>query len=695
MKRRFWSVCLALALCWTLLPATALAADVAPNELWVGGTNVVQGGYWTTNADGSLTASDNSHYNVYYDGNGNLWLDNANIVGQGVGTLDNHGFTGIYAYYTEQTETDIALTIHLTGDNSVSNGYPIYVAPWGGSASLTITGPGSLTATGTVGGNGGIFVRGDTSSLTIENGADVTVNSARSSAVTIVAHNEGTGTLTVDNATLRAYGYVIDDPDDPYGICFSYMGSSSNIVDGSRALRVSGNSIIHTNYMQATYSELYISAATESGGIVFDGSEGTVYGDVALQEDLTIGADETLTIPATASLTIPDGNITLTNRGTVTIEKDGTLTNSGTIDNYGTVTGNGITGTPINHKVTGVSLDKTSLALDVGGTAQLTPVFTPSNASNKAVTWSTSAAAVATVDNTGKVTAVKAGTAAITVTTADGAHTAQCTVTVTAPVTPPEPVTPPSDDSEPTYSPSLDVGDGGTVKVSPRTPEAGEEVTLTVDPDPGYQVDAVTVTDRDGDEVEVTDNGDGTYTFEQPRGRVTIEVTFREVSQGTPFADVPEDYWAYDAIAWAYENDYVSGTSAAAFSPGASISRQQVWMILARLSGGDPADMAAARAWAVESGISDGTAPGGAVTRQQLAALLYRFAQSQGMDVSVGEDTNILSYPDAFDAAEYAVPALQWACGAGVLYGTSDGRLDPQGTATRAQFAVMLERFWG
>ena len=695
MKRRFWSVCLALALCWTLLPATALAADVAPNELWVGGTNVVQGGYWTTNADGSLTASDNSHYNVYYDGNGNLWLDNANIVGQGVGTLDNHGFTGIYAYYTEQTETDIALTIHLTGDNSVSNGYPIYVAPWGGSASLTITGPGSLTATGTVGGNGGIFVRGDTSSLTIENGADVTVNSARSSAVTIVAHNEGTGTLTVDNATLRAYGYVIDDPDDPYGICFSYMGSSSNIVDGSRALRVSGNSIIHTNYMQATYSELYISAATESGGIVFDGSEGTVYGDVALQEDLTIGADETLTIPATASLTIPDGNITLTNRGTVTIEKDGTLTNSGTIDNYGTVTGNGITGTPINHKVTGVSLDKTSLALDVGGTAQLTPVFTPSNASNKAVTWSTSAAAVATVDNTGKVTAVKAGTAAITVTTADGGHTAQCTVTVTATVTPPEPVTPPSDDSEPTYSPSLDVGDGGTVKVSPRTPEAGEEVTLTVTPDEGYAVEEVSVTDRDGDPVDVTAHRDGTYTFEQPRGRVTIEVTFREISQGTPFADVPEDYWAYDAIAWAYENGYVSGTSAAAFSPGVSISRQQVWMILARLSGGDPADMAAARAWAVESGISDGTAPGGAVTRQQLAALLYRFAQSQGMDVSVGEDTNILSYPDAFDAAEYAVPALQWACGAGVLYGTSDGRLDPQGTATRAQFAVMLERFWG
>ena len=162
-----------------------------------------------------------------------------------------------------------------------------------------------------------------------------------------------------------------------------------------------------------------------------------------------------------------------------------------------------------------------------------------------------------------------------------------------------------------------------------------------------------------------------------------------------PFTDVPEDYWAHDAIAWAWENGYVSGTGASAFSPGAPISRQQVWMILARLSGAAPADMAAARAWAMGSGISDGTRPGSAVTRQQLAALLYRYAQRQGIDVSIGGDTNILSYVDAFDAAEYAVPALQWACGAGVIYGTSDGRLEPAGTATRAQFAVMLQRLWG
>ena len=150
-----------------------------------------------------------------------------------------------------------------------------------------------------------------------------------------------------------------------------------------------------------------------------------------------------------------------------------------------------------------------------------------------------------------------------------------------------------SDSGPATYSPTLDVSDGGTIKVSPRTPEAGDEVTITPDPDSGYEVDQVTVTDRDGDEIRVTANRDG------PRGRVTIEVTFVRETGETTFSDVSETYWAYDEIEWAYDNGYVNGTSASTFAPGASISRQQVWMILARLSGGSPADMAAAREWAM------------------------------------------------------------------------------------------------
>ena len=246
--------------------------------------------------------------------------------------------------------------------------------------------------------------------------------------------------------------------------------------------------------------------------------------------------------------------------------------------------------------------------------------------------------------------------------------------------------------SDPSYSPILDVSDGGSIKVNPRTPEEGDEVTITVDPDSGYEVDEVTVTDRNGREVKVTAERDGTYTFTQPRGRVTISVTFVREGGSTFFSDVPESFWAYDEIAWAYDNGYVNGTSASAFSPNASISRQQVWMILARLSGADPANMSAAREWAVTNGVSDGTTPGGAVTRQQLVALLYRYATLMGY--ANDQRADLSAYPDAGTVAGYAVEPMQWSVANSIVGGTSNGTLDPTGTATRAQFAVILYRFW-
>ena len=249
-----------------------------------------------------------------------------------------------------------------------------------------------------------------------------------------------------------------------------------------------------------------------------------------------------------------------------------------------------------------------------------------------------------------------------------------------------------SSSSEPSYSPVMDVSDGGRIKVNPRTPEEDDEVTITVDPDSGYEVDEVTVTDRNGREVKVTAERNGTYTFTQPRGRVTISVTFVREGGSTFFSDVPESFWAYDEIAWAYDNGYVNGTSASAFSPNASISRQQVWMILARLSGADPANMSAAREWAVTNGVSDGTTPGGAVTRQQLVALLYRYATLMGY--ANDQRADLSAYPDAGTVAGYAVEPMQWSVANSIVGGTSNGTLDPTGTATRAQFAVILYRFW-
>ena len=228
--------------------------------------------------------------------------------------------------------------------------------------------------------------------------------------------------------------------------------------------------------------------------------------------------------------------------------------------------------------------------------------------------------------------------------------------------------------------------------MSPRTPEEDEEVTITVNPDAGYELDGLTVTDRNGDEIDVTANRDGTYTFTQPRGRVTIEANFVRTGGDTFFVDVPETFWARNEIEWAYENGYVNGTTATTFNPNGAISRQQVWMILARLSGAAPADMAEARTWAMENGVSDGTNPGNAVTRQQLVALLFRYATLMGY--ANDQRADLSSFPDADSVAAYAVEPFQWSVANNIVAGTADGTLNPTGTATRAQFAVILYRFW-
>ena len=242
-------------------------------------------------------------------------------------------------------------------------------------------------------------------------------------------------------------------------------------------------------------------------------------------------------------------------------------------------------------------------------------------------------------------------------------------------------------DSTPSYQVKIDA-EG--IQANCRTAEAGELVTLTVKE--GYDITGILVTDRNGNRVEVTCQ-DGKYTFRMPRGKITVTPIYAPAEP--VFADVDGGHWASGAIRWAAEKGYMTGISDTVFAPEGKVSRQQVWMILARLSGAAPAGMAEARVWAMANGISDGTAPGAAVTRQQMVTLLYRYAVLMGYDVSVGEDTNILSYEDALSVSEYAVPAFQWACGAGIIDGTTSGTLAPQGNATRAQFAVILSRFCG
>ena len=173
--------------------------------------------------------------------------------------------------------------------------------------------------------------------------------------------------------------------------------------------------------------------------------------------------------------------------------------------------------------------------------------------------------------------------------------------------------------------------------------------------------------------------------------------TVKLVDNSKKFADVPGSYWAADTIAFVTSRELFAGTTADTFAPDTAMSRAMIVTVLARLEGMDTATgdtwYEAGRQWAMASGVSDGTNMEQDLSREQLATMLWRYAQAKGYDVSIGEDTNILSYTDAFDVAEYAIPAMQWAVGAGIISGTSTDTLSPQGPATRAQVATILMRF--
>ena len=224
----------------------------------------------------------------------------------------------------------------------------------------------------------------------------------------------------------------------------------------------------------------------------------------------------------------------------------------------------------------------------------------------------------------------------------------------------------------------------GTVKVNPANGSEGTLITVTATPDEGYELAYITV---DGEKISGS-------TFRMPDKAVTVSAVFVPVT--FPFTDVKSGDWFYDAVAYVYANGLMDGTSATTFEPNANMTRAMVWAILARIDGETVTGtnwLETARSWAMANGVSDGENANGYVTREQLATMLWRYAVAQGYDVSIGESTNILSYADFDKISEYAVPAMQWACGSGIVTGVTDSTLAPQGTATRAQCAAMLMRF--
>ena len=810
MRKKIVSLCMALVLCLGLLPATALAAAPENQVIYVGGEEVTSGGYWTTDSDGSVTAytgeSTPTDNYIHYDADTNtLTLHNATIKkgldysegiqggtyipGSAIGVLNLNG--------------DAELTITLAGTNTiedVSTGiFVLAHSSYTGDASLTITGSGSLTASGNINGINVQSNSGD-ATLTIQS-ADVTLTSNSGNGVTVQAGStnssgEHTITLSVEGGSLTASGST--------GISFD---SASSYTVSATNLTVSNNAIVRANYVGSNISNVDLQIGkgnNSSGGIVFDGNQGTVYGSVELQDNLTIDDDENLTIGEDASLTIPDDK-TLTNKGEVTTTDGGTLTNNGTIDNSGTLPSNiggnappsitttsladgaentaytatlaasgtgtitwsnsgnlpaGLTldentgvisGTPTadgtfnftvkatntggsdskslsitigaqtNVPVTGVSLNTSTLNLIEGGTGTLIATVLPDNATNKKVTWSSNAPGVATVDSSGKVTAVAPGTATITVTTEDGNKTATCAVTVTAATVPVTGVTL-SQTQASLYCNRTPNTLALTARVAPDNATnnavnwtSSDSAVATVDQNgvvtavaPGTAVITATAADGRGASASCTVTVSSYLPPANPNYRITVEAT----QGGTVTADpTAAKAGATVTLTPAPDRGYQVGSVAVTdrFGDPVAVTEQadgtytfvmpngQVTVTVTFAEAPLPFHDVTEGDWfydavryAYETGLMDGVgdnlfAPNSQTTRAQLVTILYRLAG----EPEPGGDSGFSDVA----AGTWYTDAVVWAAENGIVNGTTDATFAPGEDITREQLVTVLYRY--
>lgn len=421
-------------------------------------------------------------------------------------------------------------------------------------------------------------------------------------------------------------------------------------------------------------------------------SNNSAYQGTQLMLMLVSGNGTTIQLNPTSGTTIQSGNdepLVLDEENGVIIVPAGGSVNGTVWLAGGTVAKNGTQ----KVNVESIALNENTLTLYTNRdpkTAALTATVSPDNATDKTVTWTSADEKIATVEN-GVVTAVGNGTT--TITAQAGEKTAICTVTVR---------TYSSSSSRPSYSittPSKP--ENGSVTVDPERARSGSRVTVTVTPDSGYKLGELVVTDRDGKKLELTDKGNGQYTFTMPSGKVEVAAEFVKEVEVSPFADVATDAYYYDAVKWAVEKGVTNGVSETLFGPDQACTRAQIVTFLWRAagspepkSGSSFADVAAdayyakAVAWAVENGITKGTSettfhPDETCTRAQGVTFLYRalgkLAAAQAGFTDVTADS-------------YYADAVNWAAENGVTNGISETLFGPDGSCTRAQIVTFLYR---
>ena len=816
LKRKTLAALLALSLLASLLPLGAQPA-LAAEEHDSHSNN------WTELTAGTTTLSGGSYYlsgDVVYSGT------EITVSGEVILCLNGHKLNLNKQHISVGSGASLTLCDCSTGGvltgGSGSKGGGVYV---GGGGTFTMTG-GSI-AGNTANAGGGVYVD-EGGTFTMEDGS-INNNQATSGGGGGVMVNKGSftlsgGSITGNTTNSDTFGYG-------GGVCLygTFYLSGDSIIQNNTTAGATDNLYLGWNTIKITgplgeNARIGVTAEGVPRSFISGWSDNMAGENPA---DYFSSDSDALGIGLNA-----DGNVVLGNLcTTITLNP-----NDGTLPEYSLVagaalpiptktgytfagwyedpefSGNPVTDIPTdstgeltfyakwqNIPVTDVKLDKTSLTMQETDSDTLTATVEPDNATNKNVNWKSSDTSIATVDASGKVTAISAGSATITVTAADGSgKSASCTVivhTATTITTQPQSVSVTEGQSatfsvtatgdnlryqwqinsgngwsaitgatdasytidrtttamsgnqyhcivtgdggettssaatltvrpyDPPYTGKYsyeivsDVSENGTIDVD-RYATEGDQVTITVSPDEAYLLDALTVTSG-GRDVALTDNGDGTYTFTMPSADVRITATFAKDPDWTEpeepatdvsdiFLDIAANAWYKDAVQYAYDSGLMTGVSANEFAPEATTTRAMIVSMLARLEGVESAESAGfadvaandwyatAVNWAAASGITSGTgdgtfSPNTAITREQLAAILMNYAQYKGRDVSARATLD--TYNDATAISSWANDVMSWAVAEGLLTGVTADTLQPQGAATRAQVAAILQRF--
>ena len=575
----------------------------------------------------------------------------------------NNGYSVSSYTYGIYADNDTDLTIILEGENAI-NGVDTGI---NSAAGITIQGDGSLTIDSTYDGISA------SSQVTINDG-NLTINISDDSVSAffwISGINAGNGGLTINGGTVTIN---IPEPDSRCGFY-----SNDDIVINNGSVRVDGGRfgiLAERNVIISGSPTIYATMAEETAiigdRIEKDGQEYVCTGNTVSIEDGEIISGLSLYVPeepepepeperpsddddhhdtgsTTESERNPDGSIT-----TTVTKPDGTTTAT--------------TRNPDGSKEV-VETKKDGTVVTTATDTEGNEIKTTEN------TDGTSVVGVTRTDGSTSATTVDEDGLSVTVAALSASAVAQGQ-TVSLPM----PSVIAAGDLENAPAVTLDLPGDTSVRVEiPVENMTAGTVAVLVTADGGSEIVKTSVATESG--VVLTLSGGETVKL---------------VDNTKTFADVAGSFWGAEAVTFVTSRELFQGTGAATFDPNAPMDRAMIVTVLARLDGVDTttggAWYEAGAQWAMSNGISDGSSLDQNLTREQLAVMLYRYAQYKGYDVSAGEDANILSYADAFDVSEYAIPAMQWACGAGVISG-KDGALDPAGSATRAEVAAMLMRF--